>query len=150
MTLTIGAIEIEYQTINHWWIYLASNYHDSFYYIYYDPVKSIPTQVTGAVGESLAVVIMKRLYRARNVIPITPHPSSRTADFQMDINLNGRMVHTLVESKGSNVNSDQPYFPTVTHGTAQLLATRHAHLSGAGFLVISSYPAHRCFVIRVF
>lgn len=130
---------------------MAANYHDSFYYTSFDPTKSIPTQVTGAVGESLAVVIMQRLYQAKNVRRITPHPSSRAADFEMNITLNGQRIHALVESKGSNINSDQPYFPIVTYGTAQLLATRHSgHRSGAGYLVISSYPARKCFVIRVF
>lgn len=148
--LTIRAIEIEFQTTNHWWIYLASNYHDSFYYTYFDPRKAIPTQVTGAVGESLAVVIMQRMYGARNVRPITPHPSSKTADFEMDIILNGRIVHALVESKGSNVNNSEPNLQTVAYGAAQLIATQHAHPSGTGYLIITSYPAHRCFVIKVF
>jgi len=149
-SITVGAIEIEYQTDNHWWIFLAANYHDSFYYANFDPTKAIPTQVTGAVGESLAIVFMQRLYYARNVRRITPHPSSKAADFEMDINLNGQVVHTLVESKGSNVNSPHPYFPTIAHGTLQLLASRRAHRSGAGYLIITSYPAKRCFVIKVF
>lgn len=150
LSKTIGALEIEFQTINHWWIYLAANYHDSFYNISFDATRAIPTQVTGAVGESLALVIMQRLYQARNIRRITPHPSSRTADFEMDIDVNKRKVHALVESKGSNVNHTHPPFQTVRQGAAQLLATRFAHPSGAGYLVIASYPARTCFVIKVF
>lgn len=147
---TIGALEIELQTINHWWIYLAANYHDSFYYTSFNSTRAIPTQVTGAVGESLALVIMQRLYRARNIRRIIPHPSSKTADFEMDIHLNRRMVHALVESKGSNINRNYPPLQTVYQGASQLFATRRAHPSRAGYLVITSYPARRCFVIRVF
>lgn len=147
---TIGALEIELQTINHWWIYLAANYHDSFYHTSFDSTRAIPTQVTGAVGESLALVIMQRLYQARNIRRITPHPSSKTADFEMDMYVNRRKVHALVESKGSNVRRNYPSMQIVSQGASQLFATRRAHPSGAGYLVITSYPARRCFVIKVF
>lgn len=90
------------------------------------------------------------MYGARNVRSITPHPSSKTADFEMDINLGGRKVHALVESKGSNVNSSEPNLQTVAYGATQLIATQYAHPSGAGYLIITSYPRHQCFVIRVF
>jgi len=150
LSTTIGALEIELQTISHWWIYLAANYHDSFYHISFDASRAIPTQVTGAVGESLALVIMQRLYHARNIRRITPHPSSKTADFEMDINLNKQKIHALVESKGSNVRRRSPPFQTVSQGAAQLLATRFAHPSQVGYLIITSYPAKTCFVIRVF
>jgi len=147
---TVGALEIELQTINHWWIYLAANYHDSFYNTSFDSTRAIPTQVTGAVGESLALVIMQRLYSATNIRRITPHPSSKAADFEMDIYINRNKIHALVESKGSNVRRNYPPMQTVYQGASQLFATRRAHPSGAGFLVITSYPARRCFIIRVF
>ena len=101
-TLGVGAIEIEYQTINHWWIYFPSNYHDSFYDTTFDPTKSIPTQVTGAVGESIAIILMERWFNAIHIQRLTPHPSSKTADFRMDIKIDGQWVHAIVESKGSN------------------------------------------------
>lgn len=148
--LGIGAIEIDHETHNHWWIYYPSNYHDSFYDISFDPTKSIPTQVTGAVGESIAIILMERWFNATNVQRITPHPSSKTADFKMDIQIGGHWVHTLVESKGSNASRGRPYLPAMTQGIIQLLATRLVHYAEAGFLITTSYPSRRISLIKVF
>jgi hypothetical protein len=147
---TIDAIEIEMQTNSHWWIYLAADYHNSFYYTLFDSSRAIPTQVTGAVGEAMALVIMEKLYQAANIIRITPHPSSQSADFEMDIIESGQSVHALVESKASNVVLNNPPMQTVSSGLSQLLATRRCRPNSAGYLIITSYPGKACFVIKVF
>jgi len=149
-TQTISALEIELEAIRYWWIYLPSNYHDSFYYTYFNPTQAIPTQVTGAVSDSISLIIMRALYQAKNILKITPHPSSKSADFEMDIIENGQTVHAIVESKGSNRRLHQPPWRVVSDGARQLLATRHIHPASSGFLIITSYPTRNCFLIKVF
>lgn len=150
-TTTVGALEIEMETKIYWWIYLPANYHDSFYHASFNSTKAIPTQVTGAVGEALALVIMRKLYQAKNVRRITPHPSSRSADFEMDIVENGQQVHALVESKGSNRPHNNPPLRTVYLGAYQLVKTHSCtRQPSTGYLIITSYPSKTCFAIKVF
>ena len=147
---TVTAIEVEMATKIYWLIYLPANYHDSFYHISFDSTKAIPTQVTGAVGEALTLVIMQKFYRAKNIVKITSTPSSKTADFEMDIIEKGQQVHALVESKGSNRLLRNPPMRTVYEGALQLVQTQYAKPANSGYLIIVSYPSKTCFVIKVF
>jgi len=150
-TTTVGALEIEMETKIYWWIYLPANYHDSFYHTSFNSNKAIPTQVTGAVGEALALVIMRKMFQAKNVRRITPHPSSKSADFEMDIIENGKQVHALVESKGSNRPYSSPPMRTVYQGAYQLVKTSYyIPKPNTGYLLITSYPSRTCFAIKVF
>jgi hypothetical protein len=149
-TTNLGALEIEMETKIYWWIYLPANYHDSFYHTYFNSNKAVPTQVTGAVGEALALVIMRKVFQAKNVRRITPHPSSKSADFEMDIIENGKWVHAYVESKGSNRPYSYPPYQTVMQGGFQVVKTNFFQKARSGYLIITSYPSKTCFVIKVF
>jgi hypothetical protein len=149
-TSTVRAIEIENETKTYWWIYLPASYHDSFYHIRFGPPREVPTQVTGAVAEALSLIIMRKLFQARNIARITPRPSSRTADFEMDIIENGKQVHALVESKGSNRPHRVPPNGVVLDGILQLRTTSYVKSATSGYLTITSYPSKTCFVIKVF
>jgi hypothetical protein len=149
-TSTVRAIEIENETNIYWWIYLPASYHDSFYHIRFHPPREVPTQVTGAVAEALSLIVMKKMFQAKNIDRITPRPSSRTADFEMDIVENGQQVHALVESKGSNRPHRRPPKGTVLDGALQLRITSYIKPATSGYLIITSYPSKTCFVIKVF
>jgi hypothetical protein len=151
-SVTIKAAELELETMAYWLIYLPANYHDVFYSSTCDPNLAIPTQITGGVGEAMALVIMRKLFGATGIDRINPSPSSQSADFEMDIIQNGKKVHALVESKGSNrVYRRYPPLRTVHYGAWQLIKTRLAKTSAiSGYLIITSYPAKTCFVIKVF
>lgn len=149
-TSTVRAIEIENETNIYWWIYFPASYHDSFYHIRFGPPREVPTQVTGAVAEALSLIVMKRLFQAKNIDKITPRPSSKTADFEMDIVENRQQVHALVESKGSNRPHKKPPKGMVLDGTLQLRTTSYIKPATSGYLIITSYPSKTCFVIKVF
>lgn len=154
-TSVVNTFEIENETNTYWWIYLPASYHDSFYHVRFDPPREVPTQVTGAVAEALSLIIMRDLFQATNIYRITTRPSSRTADFEMDIIENGKRIHALVESKGSNRSHRTPPRGVVLDGTVQLRATSRvkqhfSHPTISGYLIITSYPSRTCFVIKVF
>ena len=149
-TATVRAIEIENETNVYWWIYLPASYHDSFYHIRFHPPREVPTQITGGVAEALSLIVMKKLFQAKNIARITPRPSSRTADFEIDIVENGQQVHALVESKGSNRPHKKPPKGTVLDGMLQLRTTNYIKSATSGYLIITSYPSKTCFVIKVF
>ena len=149
--IRVSAVEIEMETELYWWIYLPANYHDSFYHETFDSSRAIPTQVTGGVGEAFALVMMRKLYDADQVDKIMPHPSSKSADFEMKIIENGRKVHALVESKSSNnLYYHRPPKRIIFEGAWQLVKTNSKVYANSGFLIITSYPAKTCFIIKVF
>jgi len=149
-TSTVGAAEIEFETKGYWHILLPASYHDSFYHMRFHPPREVPTQVTGAVAEALSLIIMKKLFKAKKIERITSRPSSRTADFEMDIVENGQQVHAFVESKGSNRPQRKPPRGTIADGALQLRATVSIKPAASGYLIITSYPSKICFVIKVF
>ena len=152
--MTVYAIEVELQTTKHWWVFEPSTYHDSFFHDWVDHSMEIPTQVSGAIGEALTIIAMERLFQARNIEKVTPHPSSKSADFIMDINLGGNTVTSLVEAKGSNRNLSRPDTATIAYAASQLLVTRAALASAyaitKGFALQIAFSSRRIFVVEVF
>lgn len=146
------AADIDREARTFWWIYLPANYHNSFYYNLFHKMKAIPTQATGAVGDSIAVILMKRLFGAYDVHAITPHPSSQSADFKMKmLDVNGQIINVAVESKGTNNAYDKPPPFLLRQGSDQLAGTQQlVNLSfGAKFLIVTSYRSKKSFIIRV-
>jgi hypothetical protein len=149
------ALEIELETTNHWWIFETATYHDSFFNNWVDPDMAIPTQVAGAVGEALAVLAMEKLWGARLVDKVTPHPSSRSADFWMQLDSrDGSLENILVESKATNARGNSPSRATVTYALSQLLDSQTA-MERDGiriqrlFVIITAFRARTLFVVEV-
>ena len=147
----IFARDVEFETFNHWFVHRPSYYHEHFYASTVDMDKAIPTQITGAIGESVAVVLFTNLMLARNIQKIRERPSSKTADFSMDIQNGNRQEHILVESKGSNsVYSGPPSVP-LSNAVQQLDETEahhHRHVDRR-FVVITCFPTHLIFQVEV-
>jgi hypothetical protein len=154
--LDFFAVELELQTVNHWWIFESSTYHDSFFNDWVDPDKAVPTQVCGAIGETLALLTMEKIHGARLIQKITPFPSSKTADFWMEMDApTGNVEDILVESKGTNSLMKRPDKATVDKASSQLSGSRAVMVHDGypvqhGFAVISAYKTNRVFVVKVF
>lgn len=87
----------------------------------------IPTQVTGAIAEAVTLRLFHMLYAAHNVVKIKERPSSKTADFAMDIVRNGHHQYCLVESKGSNSPRTGISSVQLDQALDQLQLTAEAH-----------------------
>ena len=149
-TISLDGFDIEFEKRSYWLLYLSSTYHDSFFHTRIPRAFSIPTQVTGAVGEILAINIMRDLFQATNIDTITPNPSRRSADYEMDIIENKIPVHAVVEVKASNKPLVRPGRTVVTQAIIQLNRSRWVVGAEAGYIVYTSFPSQICFVIKVF
>jgi len=148
--MNITAIQIELETNTYWWIILPNDYHDSFFRIIQPAQLQTPTQITGGVGESLSLAAMRHVFQPRNIRNLSPTPSSKMADYEMDVVLNNQVVHALVESKATNDVWRNPRKTKVRDATIQLTATRQQIPAQAGFVVVTSYPAQTIFIVQVF
>jgi len=101
-SVRISSSAIETETRLRWFVIWPSVYHNSFFNATSPANRQIPTQVTGAVAEAITLRLFQTAFDARNIEKISEKPRSKTADFAMDIRWNGVILHSLVESKGSN------------------------------------------------
>ena len=110
-----------------WYIIHPALYHHSFYSAMIPAHLQIPTQVTGAIAEAVTLRLFHQLYVAHNVVKIRERPSSKSADFAMDIVRDGHPQHCLVESKGSNSPRRGISPLQLNQAWEQLQITRAAH-----------------------
>ncbi len=103
ISVRISSASIETETKLRWFILRPAIYHNAFFNSTSPANRQIPTQVTGAIAEAVTLRLFQTLFNAHNIEKISEKPRSMTADFAMDINWNGHELHSLVESKGSNM-----------------------------------------------
>jgi hypothetical protein len=101
-TAQITSQRIDTETKARWHIIWPSFYHCDFYYGLAPINLQIPTQITGGIAESITLSVFKIVFAANKILKISERPSSKTADFSLEINRNGAYEECIVESKGSN------------------------------------------------
>ena len=147
---TISGFEIEFEPLNYWWVLLSSSYHDSFFSNSCPPRLAVPTQITGSIGETFSLAMMRHNpWDAQNIQHLSPTPSSKMADYSMDVKINGIYESAIVEAKAANRALSKPDKRTVVEAWTQIYETNKQVNAKNGFVVITSYPSNLIFIVKV-
>lgn len=84
-----------------WQLAEPSTYHSQFWHRLVDPQKTVPTHVTGGVGETLALISCRALFEATSDYAIFPVPVSKTADFLINVKHEGKRKSAILEVKST-------------------------------------------------
>ncbi len=151
-SVSLTGLELELESTTYWELLAPAIYHDMFFHRWrYLPQRTDMPQITGSVGEIVAVLAMRQRYGAANVQPLHPTPRRRSADFAMELPNDGGWDATVVEVKSTNRNLVRPDLSRIAEGAVQVTITltqaRQRYVRG--FVALVSHPGHRIFVAEV-
>ena len=153
-TFTVRAVDVENVVLNHWLVLDPAIYHAIFTVPLPLGGRSIPTQITGAIAESIAVLFLRQRFAA-NVFHVSITPNSRTADFRAtcpsSVSANPNL---LAESKGTNARISTPQTLPLESAIEQLTMTEVIRFSKPlnyfrKFVIMTSFPASRIFFVEI-